>query len=60
MLIPLFLPDSNESRDAICDLMRHGINKNTSLIRHDINQNASLSEVPDGTLRKNTLLEKGK
>jgi hypothetical protein len=34
MLIPSFLPDSNESRDAICDLMRHGHNKNASHSSH--------------------------
>ena len=30
MLIPFFLPDSNESRDVICELLRHGVNHNES------------------------------
>jgi len=30
MVIPFFLPDSNESRDVICELLRHGVNHNES------------------------------
>ena len=47
MIIPYFLPSSTKSRDAICDLMRHGAASNHSSLHQDVSLpfNDSLRQV---------------